>query len=161
MEKTILGIDFGTDSVRTVVINAETGNELASEVADYSRWSKGHFCDPGKNQFRQHPLDYTEGLEQSVKGALAKLGMAAARCSPVAVAQPKAFGVAKETEMPAASAMCATLEKRNRPPVSCRRTALMLVVIRGEAPVFWFLAPDFRLLTPGFFKPPTIALTPD
>ncbi len=74
MEKTILGIDFGTDSVRTVVINAETGNELASEVAHYSRWSKGHFCDPGKNQFRQHPLDYTEGLEQSVKGALARLG---------------------------------------------------------------------------------------
>jgi L-ribulokinase len=31
------------------------------------------FCDPSINQFRQHPLDYIEGLEQSVKGALAGL----------------------------------------------------------------------------------------
>ena len=65
MEKLILGIDFGTDSVRTVVISAETGKELANEVAHYSRWSQGRYCDPGKNQFRQHPLDYTEGLEGS------------------------------------------------------------------------------------------------
>ncbi|HEX2976370.1 MAG TPA: ribulokinase [Bacteroidales bacterium] len=31
---------------------------------------KGLFCNLSANQFRQHPLDYIEGLEQSVKGAL-------------------------------------------------------------------------------------------
>ena len=77
MDKYILGIDFGTDSVRTVVLNAGTGRQESTEVANYTRWAKGLYCDPGKNQFRQHPLDYVEGLEQSVKGALSQLGQAA------------------------------------------------------------------------------------
>ncbi len=33
----------------------------ASEVALYPRWAKGQYCDPAKNRFRQHPLDYVEG----------------------------------------------------------------------------------------------------
>ena len=74
MAKYVLGLDYGTDSVRTVVVNAATGKEEANEVVYYKRWSKGLYCDPAKNQFRQHPLDYVEGLEETVKGALAKLG---------------------------------------------------------------------------------------
>ena len=74
MAKYVLGLDFGTDSVRTVVVNAETGKEEANEVVYYKRWSQGLYCDPAKNQFRQHPLDYIEGLEETVKGALSKLG---------------------------------------------------------------------------------------
>ncbi|MCX7032346.1 MAG: ribulokinase, partial [Spirochaetes bacterium] len=70
----ILGVDFGTDSVRTVVIDASDGRELASGVALYRRWAKGRYCDPAKNRFRQHPLDYVEGLTESVKAALAKTG---------------------------------------------------------------------------------------
>jgi len=72
-EQYVIGIDYGTDSVRAVIVNAVTGKEEASEVADYPRWAAGKYCDPAKNQFRQHPLDYIEGLEASVKGALAKL----------------------------------------------------------------------------------------
>ena len=34
---------------------------------------QGLYCDPSINQFRQHPLDYLEGLENSVKGALSGL----------------------------------------------------------------------------------------
>ncbi len=68
-----IGLDYGTDSVRAVVVNVETGKEEASEVAYYPRWLEGKYCDPAKNQFRQHPLDYIEGLERTVKGALAKL----------------------------------------------------------------------------------------
>jgi L-ribulokinase len=74
----ILGVDFGTDSVRTVVIDASNGRELASGVALYRRWAKGRYCDPAKNRFRQHPLDYVEGLTESVKAALAKTGKKAA-----------------------------------------------------------------------------------
>jgi len=73
MEKYVIGLDYGTDSVRAVVVNVTTGKEEASEVVYYPRWSEGKYCDPSKNQFRQHPLDYVEGLESSVKGALANL----------------------------------------------------------------------------------------
>jgi L-ribulokinase len=70
----ILGVDFGTDSVRTVVIDAADGKELASAVALYPRWAKGLYCDPSKNRFRQHPLDVVEGLTQSVKKAIVGAG---------------------------------------------------------------------------------------
>ncbi|MBA7508086.1 Ribulokinase [subsurface metagenome] len=65
--KYILGIDFGTDSVRTVLIDSVNGNEVLSSVSYYPRWSKGLYCNPENNQFRQHPLDYIESLEESVK----------------------------------------------------------------------------------------------
>ncbi len=73
METYVIGLDYGTDSVRAVVVNTETGGEEAGEVVYYPRWKQGLYCDPAGNQFRQHPLDYIEGLERSVKGALAKL----------------------------------------------------------------------------------------
>jgi L-ribulokinase len=73
MGKLVIGVDYGTDSVRAVIVDAATGKEVASEVAYYKRWAQGLYCNSAKNQFRQHPLDYIEGLESSVKGALAKL----------------------------------------------------------------------------------------
>lgn len=69
----VLGLDYGTDSVRALVVDAATGGELASEVAPYRRWAAGKYCDPAANRFRQHPLDYLEGIEEAVRGALAKL----------------------------------------------------------------------------------------
>jgi L-ribulokinase len=69
----VIGADFGTDSVRTVVFNAKNGDEVGSHVSYYPRWSKGMFCDPSRNRFRQHPLDYIEGFETSVKKALERL----------------------------------------------------------------------------------------
>jgi L-ribulokinase len=69
-KKFVIGIDYGTDSVRSVVVDTANGDILSSWVFEYPRWKKGLYCDPSINQFRQHPLDYTEGLEQSVKGAI-------------------------------------------------------------------------------------------
>lgn len=66
----VIGIDYGTDSVRSIVADASNGEIAGTSVFEYPRWKKGLFCDPSVNQFRQHPLDYIEGLEQSVKGAL-------------------------------------------------------------------------------------------
>ena len=71
--KFVIGIDYGTDSVRSVVVNTGNGEIVGTSVFEYPRWKKGLYCDPSINQFRQHPLDYTEGLEQSVKGALSGL----------------------------------------------------------------------------------------
>ena len=72
-KKYVIGIDYGTDSVRTVVVDTTDGKIVGTSVFEYSRWKEGLYCDPSINQFRQHPLDYIEGLEQSVKGALAGL----------------------------------------------------------------------------------------
>jgi L-ribulokinase len=72
-EKFVIGIDYGTDSVRTVVADTGNGKIVGTYVFEYPRWKKGLFCDPAINQFRQHPLDYIEGLEESVRGALKDL----------------------------------------------------------------------------------------
>jgi L-ribulokinase len=69
-KKFVIGIDYGTDSVRSVIVDTSNGDIAGASVFEYPRWKKGHFCDPSINQFRQHPLDYIEGLEQSVRGAL-------------------------------------------------------------------------------------------
>ena len=69
--KYVIGIDYGTDSVRSVVVDTTDGKIAGTSVFEYPRWKKGLYCDPAINQFRQHPLDYIEGLEKSVKGALA------------------------------------------------------------------------------------------
>lgn len=70
----VIGVDYGSDSVRSVIIDTKDGAELASSVFYYPRWKKGLYCNPAKNQFRQHPLDYIEGLEQSIKDCIRKAG---------------------------------------------------------------------------------------
>jgi L-ribulokinase len=73
-KKYVIGLDYGTDSVRAVIVNALNGDETASSVKAYPRWAAGKFCDPAKDQYRQHPLDYIESMEHAVKEALAKAG---------------------------------------------------------------------------------------
>lgn len=70
--KYTIGLDYGSDSCRAVIVDAETGKEMASSVKYYRRWAEGKYCDPRKNQYRQHPLDYIESLEESIKEALSK-----------------------------------------------------------------------------------------
>ena len=70
--KYVIGLDYGSDSVRSVVVDTSDGTELSSSVFNYPRWKKGLYCDPANNQFRQHPLDYLEGLETTIKDALSK-----------------------------------------------------------------------------------------
>lgn len=69
MEKYVIGIDYGSDSCRALLVDAQDGRELDSEVFYYPRWEKGEYCDPKNFQYRQHPLDYIEGLKATV-GAL-------------------------------------------------------------------------------------------
>ncbi len=74
----VIGVDFGTDSVRSIIVNAANGNEVAAAVFNYPRWKDGLYCDASLNQFRQHPLDYIEGLEQTIKSCLQQAGSAVA-----------------------------------------------------------------------------------
>ncbi len=69
-KKYVIGLDYGTDSVRSVVVDTENGETVGTSVFEYPRWKKGLYCDPAANRFRQHPLDYIEGMEHSVKEAM-------------------------------------------------------------------------------------------
>jgi L-ribulokinase len=74
-----IGVDYGTDSVRALVVDTRTGEEMGTHVFAYPRWKEGKYCDPSANLFRQHPLDYLEGLEVSIVGALEQCGADVAR----------------------------------------------------------------------------------
>ena len=75
----VIGVDYGTDSVRSVLADASNGNEISSSVFYYPRWKQGLFCDAAINQFRQHPRDYIEGLEATIKECLQQAGNGVAK----------------------------------------------------------------------------------
>ncbi|ALR29601.1 ribulokinase [Chryseobacterium sp. IHB B 17019] len=75
MKKYVIGLDYGTDSVRAVLIDSENGAELATSVSYYQRWRQGKFCQPEENQFRQHPLDHIEGLQQTISDVVRESGV--------------------------------------------------------------------------------------
>ena len=70
MKNYVIGLDYGSDSVRAVMIDAQNGAELASEVFWYPRWKAQKYCRPEINQFRQHPLDHIEGLEHTITSVM-------------------------------------------------------------------------------------------
>ncbi len=70
----VIGVDYGTDSVRSIIVSVADGFEVASSVFYYPRWKEGLYCNASINQFRQHPLDYIEGLEATIKECLKKAG---------------------------------------------------------------------------------------
>ena len=72
MSTYVIGLDYGTDSVRAILLDAGSGEELASDMFLYPRWKKQEFCDASLNRFRQHPLDHIEGLEKTIKGVINK-----------------------------------------------------------------------------------------
>src|SRR4051812_6503870 len=82
----VMGLDFGTDSVRTVVVDARNGSMVGVAVAAYPRWARGLYCDAVAHRFRQHPRDHLESMESSMREALASAGPdAAARVRGIAV----------------------------------------------------------------------------
>jgi L-ribulokinase len=71
--KYVIGVDFGTDSVRAVVVDVAGGKEVSSHVSYFKRWLEGKYLKPEKNQFRQHPLDHIESLQEAITGALKEI----------------------------------------------------------------------------------------
>jgi len=67
-----LGIDYGTNSVRALVVRCADGAELGSATVNYPSGTQGILLDSRDHHLaRQHPNDYLFGLEKSVRGALA------------------------------------------------------------------------------------------
>lgn len=70
MKKSIsIGLDFGSDSVRAIAVTP-AGEVLAGASRNYPRWAAGQYCDPARNQYRQHPLDYLECMESVLNEVL-------------------------------------------------------------------------------------------
>jgi len=67
-----LGIDYGTNSVRALVVRCADGKEFGTCIVNYPSGHQGVLLDPKDHHLaRQHPGDHLYGLEKSVRGALA------------------------------------------------------------------------------------------
>lgn len=84
-ETYVIGLDFGTDSVRAVLVGASNGANVASEVYWYPRWKAGKFCNPLLNLFRQHPLDHLEGVQFTIRKVLDASGILPEQVKAIAV----------------------------------------------------------------------------
>ncbi len=66
-----IGLDYGTNSVRCVIVDVADGNELGTAVYEYQTGNAGIILDPADaNLARQNPADYLEGMEVSIKNAI-------------------------------------------------------------------------------------------
>ncbi|MBD3182312.1 ribulokinase [Candidatus Poribacteria bacterium] len=71
MSKYSIGLDFGTNSVRALVVDVSDGKEIATSVWDYQRGEAGIIVDSRNPHLaRQHPADYVEGIEACITHAL-------------------------------------------------------------------------------------------
>jgi L-ribulokinase len=66
-----IGLDYGTNSVRALIVNVANGNEIASAVWNYAHGTEGVILGRDPNLARQHPADYVRGAEITIKQALA------------------------------------------------------------------------------------------
>ena len=81
--KCTIGLDYGTNSVRCVIVDTATGQELASSVYEYQSGEAGIILDPSDhNLARQDPAEYVKGLEVSVTEALAQAKKADPKFDP-------------------------------------------------------------------------------
>lgn len=72
-KKYVIGLDFGTDSCRALIVDVRNGDEVATGISFYPRWKAGLYCDAQSNRYRQHPLDYIESMTEAVHTALSHL----------------------------------------------------------------------------------------
>ncbi|MCX6896378.1 MAG: ribulokinase [Verrucomicrobia bacterium] len=66
-----IGLDYGTNSVRALIVNVANGAEIAAAVWTYAHGTQGVILSRDPNLARQHPADYIKGAEITIKQALA------------------------------------------------------------------------------------------
>src|SRR5436309_10986388 len=69
--KYTIGLDYGTNSVRALIVNTANGAEIATAVWTYSHGTDGVILARDPNLARQHPADYVKGAEITLKTVLA------------------------------------------------------------------------------------------
>jgi len=73
MGKCTIGLDFGTNSARALLVDVQSGEELASSVYEYAQGRDGVVLDDADDYLaRQHPIDYLNALERLVPELLGK-----------------------------------------------------------------------------------------
>ncbi len=86
MEKQyVIGLDYGTDSVRAVLVDASDGTTLSTHVHMYERWKEGKYCDAARSQFRQHVLDHIEGMEATIVSVVQGSGVDASAVKGICI----------------------------------------------------------------------------
>ena len=70
----VIGVDYGSDSCRAILVDAADGRCLAESSCEYPRWSAGRYCDPVEDRYRQHPADYIESFRSVISGIASKVG---------------------------------------------------------------------------------------
>ena len=70
--KYTVGLDYGTNSVRALVVNTANGREVATAVWGYEHGEAGVILSRDPNLARQHPADYIKGAEVTIKKAIAE-----------------------------------------------------------------------------------------
>ncbi len=74
-KKFALGVDYGTNSVRALIVDVETGEEIATAVDHYPGGEAGILLDPKRPLLaRQNPRDYVDGFYRSVSKAVKNAG---------------------------------------------------------------------------------------
>jgi L-ribulokinase len=67
-----IGVDYGTNSCRALVVDVRNGREIGTAVYDYPTGEKGVILDRRDPHLaRQSPRDYVDGFIASVRGAVA------------------------------------------------------------------------------------------
>ena len=67
-----IGLDYGTNSVRALVVDTANGHEVATAVWGYEHGEAGVILSRDPNLARQHPADYIKGAEATIKKAMAE-----------------------------------------------------------------------------------------
>lgn len=88
-----IGLDYGTNSVRCLIVNTENGSELGTCVYEYETGQAGIMLDPSDhNVARQNPADYLKGIEVTITGAMAQ-----AKASDPSFDPSKVIGIGVDT----------------------------------------------------------------
>ncbi len=66
-----IGLDYGTNSVRALIVNVANGAEIAAAVWGYEHGTAGVILGRDPNLARQHPADYLKGAAITIRQALA------------------------------------------------------------------------------------------
>src|ERR1035437_1207975 len=80
-----IGLDYGTNSVRALIVNVANGAEVATAVWTYAHGTQGVILSRDPNLARQHPADYVNGAEITIKQALATAKKSVKGFSPAQV----------------------------------------------------------------------------
>ncbi len=92
MPKYAIGLDYGTNSVRTLIVNVANGKEVGTAVWNYAHGTQGVILSDDPHLARQHPADYLVGAEKTIRSALA-----AARKSVKSFKPEQVIGIGVDT----------------------------------------------------------------